>query len=221
MDLIDNDQIGGVASMGGDFGLTLINEPQQDNEQIIRYTSQLILDDGLPVTIRPIDINDSDAWIIFVNGLSLQSKYYRFHYVLKDVNAEDARRFCTIDFKNSFALVAEITENNCRKIIAVGRYNRINESINAEFAIVVDDRFQRRGIGTAIMKNLAAVASDNGIRMFEGHTLIKNFEIINFLKKCGFRVNIALEDGIHCVSFSTNNLNCSDDIVPLEPCKTA
>jgi hypothetical protein len=83
--------------MGGDFGLTLINEPQQNNEQITRYTSQMILDDGLPVTIRPIDINDSDAWIIFVNGLSLQSKYYRFHYVLKGVNAEDARRFSTID----------------------------------------------------------------------------------------------------------------------------
>ncbi|MDD4924708.1 MAG: GNAT family N-acetyltransferase [Dehalococcoidales bacterium] len=175
-------------------------------EQITGYEPRLIPDEGLSVRIRPINLNDSDAWIIFVNGLSPYSKFYRFHHIIKDVCAEDARPFCSIDYKNSFALIAELVKDSCFEIIAVGRYTRINESPNAEFAIVVDDDFQRRGIGVEIMKDLAKVAGKNGITTFEGYTLIENFEIINFLKKCGFDLRIIQRTGMRHISFSTDKM---------------
>jgi RimJ/RimL family protein N-acetyltransferase len=101
-------------------------------------------------------------------------------------------------------LIAEIVKEGYPEIIAVGRYTRINESQNAEFAIVVDDDFQRRGIGAEIMKELAKVAFRNGITTFEGYTLIENFEIINFLKKCGFIVKTMQCTDIQQVSFPTD-----------------
>ncbi len=170
-----------------DYDSTGNNQDNRVKEQnTIFYESRLFNDEGLALRIRPINLNDSDAWIIFVNGLSVYSKYYRFHHIIKDVCAKDAQPFCSIDFINSFALIAELVKDGTPEIIAVGRYSRINESSNAEFAIVVDDDFQRRGIGAEIMKDLAAVAASNGIKTFEGYTLIENYEIINFLKKCGF-----------------------------------
>ena len=179
----------------------------KEREQVTTcYEPRLIEYEDLSLRIRPINLNDSDAWIIFVNGLSPYSKFYRFHHIIKDVCAEDAYPFCSIDCKNSFALIAELVKDSCPEIIAVGRYTRINESPNAEFAIVVDDDFQRRGIGAEIMKELAMVAGKNGITTFEGYTLIENFEIINFLKKCGFDVKIVLRTGMQHVSFPTDRM---------------
>ncbi len=184
-----------------DFDFTDNNKEQEQINTF--YQSRLIEYDDLTLRIRPINLNDSDAWIIFVNGLSPYSKFYRFHHIIKDVCAEDAYPFCSIDYKNSFALIAELVKEGFPEIIAVGRYTRINENPNAEFAIVVDDDFQRRGIGAEIMKDLARVACRNGITTFEGYTLIENFEIINFLKKCGFEVKIALRTGMQHISFPT------------------
>ncbi len=182
------------------------NPASNDKEPIIGYTSHLINDNGMTLRIRPINLNDSDAWIVFVNGLSPNSKFYRFHHIIKDVCAQDALPFCNIDFVNSFALIAEIVKEGNPEIIAVGRYTRINNSNNAEFAIVVKDEFQRRGIGAEIMKDLAAVAASKGITTFEGYTLIENYEIINFLKKCGFSLKIVQRTGMQHITFPTDRM---------------
>ena len=97
---------GGPEMMGCDF-----SSAGDDKEQIIGYVSHLINDNGVTLRIRPINLNDSDAWIVFVNGLSPNSKFYRFHHIIKDVCAEDALPFCSIDFINSFALIAELVKD--------------------------------------------------------------------------------------------------------------
>jgi RimJ/RimL family protein N-acetyltransferase len=179
----------------------------KEQEQITTFYEPRLIEYGdLTLRIRPINLNDSDAWIIFVNGLSPYSKFYRFHHIIKDVCADDAYPFCSIDCKNSFALIAEILKEGFPEIIAVGRYTRINESPNAEFAIVVDDDFQRRGIGAEIMKELARIATGNGITTFEGYTLIENFEIVKFLKKCGFDVKTVMKTELQHVSFPTDKM---------------
>jgi RimJ/RimL family protein N-acetyltransferase len=190
-----------------DFDSKLDNQKLLLNEQAtIYYVPRLFNDEGISLRIRPINLSDTDAWIIFVNGLSPYSKFYRFHHIIKDVCADDARPFCSIDFINSFALIAEMVKDSNPEIIAVGRYTRINDSDNAEFAIVVNDEFQRKGIGAEIMKDLAAVAANNGINTFEGYTLIENYEIINFLKKCGFTLKIVQRTGMQHVSFPTDKM---------------
>ena len=190
-----------------DFDTGIDNKDKQYNEQSpIFYEPRFFNDEGFTLKIRPISPNDTDAWIIFVNGLSPNSKYYRFHHIIKDVCAKDAQPFCSIDYINSFALIAELVKDGLPEIIAVGRYTRINKSTNAEFAIVVDDDFQRRGIGAEIMKELAKVASMNKITTFEGYTLIENYEIINFLTKCGFILKIVPRTAMQHVSFPTDRM---------------
>ncbi|MFA5628965.1 MAG: GNAT family N-acetyltransferase [Dehalococcoidales bacterium] len=181
-------------------------QTEQNEHRIVSFEPRFFNDDGLTLKIRPINPNDTEAWVVFVNGLSHYSKYYRFHRMIKDVTANDAQPFCNIDYTNSFALVAELETADSSKIIAVGRYARINNTNHAEFAIVVDDKFQKRGIGAEIMKTLAQIAYENGITTFEGFTLIENYEIVNFLKKCGFEVRIMMRTSMQHVSFPTNRM---------------
>ena len=183
-----------------DFGSKL------DNQIPIFYEPRLFNDERVSLRIRPINLNDTSAWSVFINGLSQYSKYYRFHHIIRDVSTEDARPFCSIDCINSFALIAELVKDGNSEIIAVGRYTRINESNHAEFAIVVNAGFQRKGIGAEIMKDLAAVAAKSGITTFEGYTLLENYEIINFLKKCGFALKIVRRTGMQHITFPTERM---------------
>jgi RimJ/RimL family protein N-acetyltransferase len=168
-----------------------------------QYESGLLLNDGSRIRLRPIRRNDTEAWLAFVNGLSTHSKYLRFHHVIKNMGMEDAQRFCSVDYKDSFALIAETFWKGHRDIIAIGRYNRLNVGNNAEFAVVVEDAFQRKGIGTKIMDSLVKAAHDNGITTFEGDILTENYVMMAVLKDCGFKVTTELETGVFHVTFPT------------------
>ncbi len=162
-----------------------------------QYESDLIVADGSQLKLRPIRGNDTQAWAAFIERPSTQSKYLRFHHIVKRMSMEDARRFCCVDCKDSFALVAEILLHGRSDIIAIGRYNRLDRSNSAEFAVVVEDAYQRKGIGTSIMRCLVRIGYDNGITAFESEVLQENHEMITLLKNLGFRVSVRLEAGVY------------------------
>jgi hypothetical protein len=85
------------------------------------YETEAILRDGARVLLRPIRLDDTDRWLAFVRRLSLRSLYLRFHNLPK-LNEKDAIRYCTVDYNNTFAVVAEIRKGAAREIVAIGRY---------------------------------------------------------------------------------------------------
>ena len=167
----------------------------------LQYESSLLLKDGSQLKLRPIRKEDVQAWLAFVSRLGAHTKYLRFHHVVKTMDMEDALRFCTVDYKDTFALVAEIPRQGYLDIIAVVRYNRIPKSHVAEFALVVEDAYHGKGIGTKLMENLARAACDNGITTFEGDILAENNEMMAVLKDYGFKVAVELEAGVYHVKF--------------------
>ena len=161
-----------------------------------QYESDLLLNDGLQLRLRTIRRNDTEAWAAFISKLSTHSKYLRFHHIIKKMGMEDAQRFCSVDYKDSFALVVETLQEGHRDIVATGSYNRLNGSNNAEFAVVVEDAFQGKGIGTRIMTGLVKAACDNGITTFECDILTENYEMMAILKDYGFKVATKFEAGV-------------------------
>jgi len=168
-----------------------------------KYESDLVLPDGSKLRLRPIRKSDTRAWVAFISRLSTHSKYLRFHHIIKRMGMEDAQRFCSVDYEGSFALVAESFREGGLDIIAIGRYNRLKRGDSAEFAVVVEDAFQGKGIGTRIMESLARIACESGIIEFESEVLSENYEMITLLKKCGFKVTARLESGVLHVTFPT------------------
>ena len=97
-----------------------------------RYRREEILRDGYRVLLRPIEKSDVPLWLAFISRLSEHTLYLRFHNIPKQMTEEDALRYCTVDYKHSFAYVAELGQGKDRKIIADRILQKLGVSIMGE-----------------------------------------------------------------------------------------
>ena len=166
-----------------------------------KYETEVILKDGSIIFFRPIKRDDTSEWLAFVSKLSRHTKYLRFHHVPREMRMEDAVRFCTVNYKDTFAFIAEVTKEQRRDIVAIGRYYRLPGKRSAEIAVVVDDSYHKKGIGTHLVGWLASVAHDNGITTFEADIQAENTEAMMILRNYGFHITSQLEAGIYHITF--------------------
>jgi acetyl coenzyme A synthetase (ADP forming)-like protein len=165
------------------------------------YETDYRLKDGSVVLLRPARVEDAERWLSFVQRLSMRTKYLRFQYVAKEFGLDDAIRFCTVDYHDNFAFVAETARADVREIVGFGGYYRLPARHAAEVALVVEDGYQDKGIGTALMRSLVAVAREQGIRAFEADVLSENRRMMSVFRSYGFHVLSMLEEGVYHVTF--------------------
>ena len=110
-----------------------------------QYETDVLLKDGSRILLRPIKTEDTGRWLTFVNGLSPHTKYLRFHGTIPKMGSEEAIRFCTVDYTNTFAFIAELVKEQRKDIVAIGRYYRLPNKHSAEVAFVIEDVYQGKG----------------------------------------------------------------------------
>jgi RimJ/RimL family protein N-acetyltransferase len=166
-----------------------------------QYETNIVLKDGSSILVRPIKRNDAQAWTDFVSRLSPRTRYLRFQHAISDpASPEDAVRFCSVDYHDTFAFVAEVRREPKRDIVAIARYYRLPEGRSAEVAIVIEDDYQGRGLGTGLLERLADVARQNGIDSFEADVTAENSQMMNVFKDYGFHVVSELQAGEYHVT---------------------
>ena len=171
---------------------------QGDTAYPSRHETEVLLKDGSKMLLRPIRRDDTEAWLAFLSGISPRTKYLRFHSLPK-LTMEDAVRFCTVDYTNTFAFVAEVHGDNRQDIVAIGRYIRLPKKSSAEIAFLIDDAHRGKGIGTRLMESLANVARENGIDTFEAEVLAENKEMMTVFRDYGFHIASELQEGVYHV----------------------
>ena len=150
-----------------------------------RYAQAAVLKDGTPVTVRPIRPEDEPLVARFHSTLSDQSVYFRyFHYINLNqrVSHERLTRICFNDYDREMALVAEAGG----EILGAARFTRLRATNSAEFAMVVSDRCQRRGLGRLLLGQLVEVARREGLEALTGDTLPENRPMIALARQAGF-----------------------------------
>lgn len=167
-----------------------------------QYETEVLLKTGQKIMLRPIRRDDTERWLKFVNGLSDHTKYLRFHYIPKNFTEEDAARYCTVDYDNAFAFVAELKRKQSKDIIAIGRFYRLPNKTSAEVSFAIDDAYQDIGIGTRLLEWLANVARDNGINTFEAEVLPENELMLTVFRDYGFHITSQLTGSVQRLSFS-------------------
>ena len=137
------------------------------------YKLTVTLTEDSTIRLRAITANYVERLLVFYR-LSRHSVYLRFHHVLPHLSRKEAERFCAIDSENSFALVATTTnkQNSSEKIVASGGTTGCTEE--AEVAFIVKDKYQKKGIGTHLLQQLAAIAKEYGFRRFRAEVLAEN-----------------------------------------------
>jgi RimJ/RimL family protein N-acetyltransferase len=144
--------------------------------------------DGTPLTIRPIRAADFELEREFVERLSSASGYRRLMSTRR-LSADEIKRFTDIDYAREMALIATTALEGRERQIGVVRYVK-DEGVpgDAEFAIVLADDWQGRGLGTKLLANLLAEAKSRGVRRVVGTALSSNSGMLALASRMGFRL---------------------------------
>jgi acetyltransferase len=158
-----------------------------------RYQTKITINDGSEVVIRPIRPEDEPQLVKFHHTLSERSVYLRyFHWMKLEQRTEHERltRMCFIDYDRQMALVAERSDllTGERQIVAVGRLVKSHTADEAELAIIVSDRFHKRGIGTEVVRQLVGFARDEKLQSLTATVLFENRPMQRVFEKLGFRL---------------------------------
>jgi acetyltransferase len=161
-----------------------------------RYPAYARLRDGTQVIVRPIAPQDADREQAFVRGLSPESRYFRFMSTLSELSPQLLERFTHPDAQREIALVAltGAEESDSCEQIAVARCVRIDADGPGEFAIVVADRFQGRGLGHLLMRELVDCARARGWPRIEGLVLWNNTGMLELMRALGFAITPSPDD---------------------------
>jgi acetyltransferase len=152
----------------------------------IEMVADVALRDGTSLHVRPIRPEDAELERAFVDGLSEQTRYFRFFYHLHELTPAMLARFTQVDYDRELALVAIDESGGKRAIVGVARYTRNPDRESAEFAVVVTDAWQNRGVGYRLMKRLIESARQRGLSRLEGTVLRANTNMLHFTDSLGF-----------------------------------
>ncbi|MET7983860.1 MULTISPECIES: GNAT family N-acetyltransferase [unclassified Streptomyces] len=175
------------------------------HEYPAHWEADVVLRDGGTARIRPITVDDAERLVSFYEQVSDESKYYRFFAPYPRLSAKDVRRFTHHDFVDRVGLAATVGG----EFIATVRYDRINAdgmpasapADEAEVAFLVQDAHQGRGVASALLEHIAAVARERAIRRFAAEVLPANNKMIKVFTDAGYTQKRSFEDGVVRLEF--------------------
>ncbi|MFB7161876.1 MULTISPECIES: bifunctional GNAT family N-acetyltransferase/acetate--CoA ligase family protein [Streptomyces] len=169
------------------------------------WEADVVLRDGGTARIRPITTDDAERLTNFYEQVSDESKYYRFFAPYPRLSAKDVHRFTHHDYVDRVGLAATVGG----EFIATVRYDRINAqgmpasapADEAEVAFLVQDAHQGRGVASALLEHIAAVAREREIRRFAAEVLPANTKMIKVFTDAGYTQKRHFEDGVVRLEF--------------------
>lgn len=145
-----------------------------------------VLADGAPITIRPIRPEDAAIEQAFVRNLSSESRYFRFMDTLRELSPRMLDHLTQVDYESHLALIVVTLDGGRETEIAVARYVVAQDGTSCEFAIVVADAWQQRGVGALLMRALMSAARSRGLQTMYGEVLASNHRMLQFVRRLGF-----------------------------------
>lgn len=154
----------------------------------------LVLADGTAVTLRAIRPEDAAIEQAFVRELSPRTKQLRFLSGIRELTPALLAKFTRTDYPAEAAFIATIERDGAEEQIGVARFAPGRRADCREFAVVVADRWQNRGIATALLRKLFRVAVDAGSHSIEGLVLRENAKMLELARDLGFEMRPYPED---------------------------
>jgi acetyltransferase len=154
------------------------------------YPSELVrevqLSDGTQVVLRPIKPEDEPMWRQLLAECSHETLWSRFRFSFKVDTHEAAIRFCFVDYDRELTVVAETTSDGQRRLMGVARLVCDVDAACAEFAVLVGDAWQGKGLGTRLMKYCLDNADRTRVKRITADTSRMNTRMIKIFKHYGF-----------------------------------
>ena len=152
------------------------------------FVKDAVLEDGSTALLRPIKPEDEALWLELLAGCSRESIYSRFRYAFHWESHDVAARYCYIDYDRELAIVAESRDGDRRQLLGVGRLVADPMKASAEYAVLVGDAWQDKGLGGVLTDYCLEIARDWGVRKITAQTTADNPRMIAVFKKRDFAI---------------------------------
>ncbi|MDX9819783.1 MAG: GNAT family N-acetyltransferase, partial [Desulfococcus multivorans] len=196
-----------VSPIGVPSSLHLVIGPYPEEEE-----SHMVGVDGRRIFIRPVKPEDAPLFTALFKTLSPTTIYHRFFGSLKELNPEMLARFTQIDYDREIALVAldeDMDEDSeTDSMLGVARIIGDPDGKTGEFAVLVGDAWQGRGIGSNLLKKCLSIAEKRGFKTVHGIVLNENRNMLALGKKLGFEAKRDAGDNRLVIHFGGNNPSC-------------
>lgn len=166
-----------------------------------QYVSPWTAKDGTALLLRPIRPEDEPLLIRFHETLSERSVAFRYFHAMKlssRVSHDRLTRICFNDYDRELALVADAKDpaTGAHAILGVGRLSKLHGVNEAEFAMLIADHFQGRGLGTELLRRILQVGRDERVARISADILPDNYDMQRVCQKLGFRLAHEPGDGV-------------------------
>jgi acetyltransferase len=131
--------------------------------------------------------------VLFHQELSEESVYLRYAHMVKlkhRIAHERLTRICFIDYDREMVLVADRLdpETSEHRILGVARLSKLHGTNQAEFALIVSDSYQQRGLGTELLRRMLQIGQEEKLEAIVGYIVTSNYKMYSLCKKLGFEV---------------------------------
>lgn len=158
-----------------------------DDELSQKYNITVTLKDGSQVQIRQIKEGDERSLLNMFTTLKPETVYNRFFKLRRPFTMDEVIKMVLVKPEEEFAIIGSPVQPSDLNVIADARYY-IEEGNLVEVSIVVQDRWQLKGLGTAMLNHLINIGKDRGIKQFFVYVLSDNVVMIHVAKKLGFKL---------------------------------
>jgi RimJ/RimL family protein N-acetyltransferase len=162
----------------------------------------VVLRDGSTVHLRPAKPSDAPAVRRLLEGLSDRSRWLRFFSLVPNL-AQAVRWATDIDDGHRYGLLA--TAEGDRRLVGHAGFEREPDRPGrAEVALEVADAVQGKGLGAALLCQLAEAANQAGIQVLDAEVLPENHKMIRVFRDCGYPVKVHSLPGVRLVELQTS-----------------
>jgi RimJ/RimL family protein N-acetyltransferase len=176
-------------------------------DRLAGFDRPLRLRDGTLARMRPIRAEDAPRLVALYDRLGHDSRYHRFFSVMRRFPPDWARFLANVDYATRLALVVESPEDP-EALVAVARYEPTDEPGTVEVALVVQDDWQGRGLGTSLFRALLAAAALNRVERFRAWVLADNRRMLDLIARCGQVRQRGIEQGVVGLIFTARPAEC-------------
>ncbi|HEX9261848.1 MAG TPA: bifunctional acetate--CoA ligase family protein/GNAT family N-acetyltransferase [Candidatus Bathyarchaeia archaeon] len=159
------------------------------------YTALRRLKGGAEVVLRPIKAEDESNFNELIKSLSVESMRFRFFEQIKEMSHETLTKYCNLDYDRQIAIVAELSQEG-KKIVGAGRVIAEPDGKSGEFAVVVTDEWQSKGLGSILMDYIINVAKNMRLESIFATVLSDNIKMMRLCEKKGFKMETLDEETV-------------------------
>jgi acetyltransferase len=153
-----------------------------------QYESDWMLRDGTPVLLRPMKPEDEPLVSDFLSQCSEETIYFRYFKLIKRWTHEMLIRFTQNDYDRELGLMAIGLPPGPEVMMGVSRMVMAADRSTAEFAVIIADPWQGKGLGPKLVERLTDIAREQGVKLLHGDVLAQNQPMLEMVKRLGFKL---------------------------------